>query len=191
MTPTDPAPRAPGDAAQHFLDNARDQFAKLKDHAEKALAQVDDTAFFAVPAPEANSIALIVKHIAGNALSRWTNFLTEDGEKPTRHRDQEFERAEHSDTRPALMAAWQRGWAALDAALSPLTADDLMRTVIIRREPHTVVQAITRQLTHYSEHVGQIVLLCKLARGKEWRTLSVPRGQSEAFNADMQHKFRA
>jgi hypothetical protein len=155
------------------------------------MAQVDDATFFRVPAVEANSIALLVKHIAGNAVSRWTNFLTEDGEKATRHRDQEFERDDAQDTRPALMAAWQRGWATLDAALSPLTAADLMRTVIIRREPHTVVQAIQRQLTHYSEHVGQIVLLCKLARGAEWRTLSVPRGQSEAFNANMQHKFRA
>ena len=154
------------------------------------MAQVDDAAFFRVPAPEANSIALIVKHIAGNAVSRWTNFLTEDGEKPTRDRDREFEQDAQSDTRPALMAAWARGWAALEAALSPLTAADTMRTVTIRGEPHTVVQAIARQLTHYGNHVGQIVLLCKLARGAEWRTLSVPRGKSGTFNAAMEQKFR-
>jgi len=177
------------DASAHFLANAREQFAKLKDYAEKAMAQVDDAAFFHVPAPEANSIALIVKHIAGNALSRWTNFLTEDGEKPTRDRDQEFEHFD-ADTRPALMAAWTRGWAALDAALSPLTADDVLRTVTIRGEPHTVVQALTRQLTHYGGHVGQIVLLCKMAKGADWHTLSVPRGHSAAFNAKMAEQHR-
>ncbi len=177
------------DTGAHFLANAREQFAKLKDQAEKALAQVDDAAFFHVPAPGANSIALIVKHIAGNALSRWTNFLTEDGEKPTRDRDQEFEQFD-ADTRAALMTRWAAGWAALDAALSPLTADDLMRTVTIRGEAHTVVQALTRQLTHYGGHVGQIVLLCKLAKGDAWRTLSVPRGHSAAFNAAMAEKHR-
>ena len=120
---------APTDAGEHFLDNAREQFAKLRAQAEAALAQVDDAAFFRVPAEEANSIALIVKHMAGNALSRWTNFLTEDGEKPTRDRDTEFELAPGADTRAALMARWARGWAALDTALAPLTAADLMRTV--------------------------------------------------------------
>ncbi len=138
-----------------------------------------------------NSIALVVKHIAGNARSRWKNFMTEDGEKPTRHRDTEFELDPAADSRPALMAAWEAGWRTLDEALAPLTPDDLARTVTIRREPHTVVQALTRQLTHYAGHVGQIVLLCKLERGAQWRTLSVPRGQSERFNLQMEQRHRA
>jgi len=182
---------APSDAGTHFLDNAREQFTKLRAQAEAAMAQVDDPAFFRVPAPEANSIALVVKHIGGNALSRWTNFPTEDGEKPTRDRDQEFELAATADTRAALMARWAAGWRALDEALAPLTAADLLRTITIRNEPHTVTQALTRQLTHYAGHVGQIVLLCKLERGAAWRTLSVPRGQSAAFNARMEQKHRA
>ena len=174
-----------------FLDLARSEFRKLKAQAEAALAQVEDAAFFRVPAAEANSIALVVKHVAGNARSRWTNFLTEDGEKPTRHRDQEFELDAAADSRPALMAAWEAGWRTLEEALAPLTPEDLTRSVTIRGEPHTVIHALTRQLTHYAGHVGQIVLLCKLERGADWRTLSVPRGQSETFNAQMEQKHRA
>src|SRR5512141_1684464 len=124
MTPPEQSAVPMDEAAAHFLVVARKEFAKLRELAEKAMAQVDDAAFFRVPAPEANSIALIVKHIAGNAVSRWTNFLTEDGEKPTRDRDREFEQDAQADTRPALMAAWARGWTALEAALSPLTAAD-------------------------------------------------------------------
>jgi len=181
---------APG-AGAVFLELARAEFKKLRAHAEAALAQVDDAAFFRVPAAEANSIALVVKHIAGNARSRWTNFLTEDGEKPTRHRDTEFELDVAADSRPVLMAAWQAGWHALEEALAPLRPEDLLREVTIRREPHRVMHALTRQLTHYAGHVGQIVLLCKLERGAEWRTLSVPRGESETFNAKMEQRHRA
>lgn len=174
----------------HVLDEARDRFAKLKALAEGALAQVDDAAFFALPEPsgETNSIALVVKHLAGNARSRWTDFLTSDGEKPNRDRDREFERFE-DDTRASLMRAWEEGWAAFDRALAPLQDDDLMKTITIRGEPHTVFQALGRQLAHYGYHVGQIVLLARLAKGADWRTLSVARGQSEPFNRTMNEAF--
>jgi hypothetical protein len=173
-----------------FVAEARDRFAKLRATAEGALAQVDDAAFFALPEPsgETNSIALVVKHVAGNARSRWTDFLTSDGEKPDRHRDTEFELA-GDDSRAALMAAWARGWQALDDALAPLGPADLERTITIRGEPHTVLQALVRQLVHYGQHVGQIVLLARIARGAEWRTLSVPRGGTAAFNASMRRTF--
>jgi hypothetical protein len=176
----------------HVLDEARAQFTKLKALAEGALRQVDDQAFFAAPEPsgETNSIALVVKHLAGNARSRWTDFLTSDGEKPDRHRDSEFELT-RLDTRAALMAAWDQGWTALDTALAPLTDDDLMREVTIRGEPHTVLKAIDRQLTHYGYHVGQIVLLARLARGAHWESLSVPRGKSEELNAQMRSRTKS
>jgi hypothetical protein len=175
----------------HVLDEVRDRFGKLKALADGALAQVDDAAFFALPEPsgETNSIALVVKHVAGNARSRWTDFLTSDGEKPDRHRDLEFERVS-GDTREALMASWEAGWATLDRALAPLGEDDLLKTITIRGEPHTVYQALGRQVAHYGYHVGQIVLLARLARGAQWRSLSVPRGQSETFNATMRGTFR-
>jgi len=189
MSPHETPDRPDADARNHVLAEARSQFAKLKALAESALQQVDDVQFFAEPAPEVNSIAMVVKHMAGNARSRWTDFLTTDGEKPDRHRDTEFE-LDPGSTRDALMAAWEAGWRALDTALGPLGPDDLMRTVTIRGEGHTVLQAIDRQLTHYGYHVGQIVLLARMARGKAWSSLSVPRGQSEQFNAQMRERLR-
>ena len=168
------------------LAESRQRFANLRQTAEGALAQVSDDEFFALPEPsgETNSIALIVKHIAGNARSRWTDFLTSDGEKPDRDRDTEFEQFER-DTRESLMAAWAHGWELVDQAIAPLNDEDLERTITIRGEPHTVSQAIIRQLAHYGYHVGQIVLLARIARGAAWSTLSVPRGHSAAFNAKM------
>jgi len=163
-----------------FLENALSEFRKHKRLAEAALAQLDDAAFFAVLGPDENSPALVVKHITGNQLSRWTNFLTTDGEKPDRHRDEEFEHRD-ADTRAALMARWEQGWATLFAALEPLTEADLARTVTIRGEPHSVLQAIVRQETHYAYHVGQIVLLARHAAGPRWKSLSIPRGQSASF----------
>ena len=179
----------PDPTAAHVLAEALSQFAKLKALAESAMKQVDDAAFFAEPAPEVNSIAQVVKHMAGNARSRWTDFLTTDGEKPDRHRDTEFE-LDPASTRDALMAAWDAGWHALDRALGPLGPEDLMRTVTIRGEGHTVLQAIDRQLTHYGYHVGQIVLLARIAKGQAWSSLSVPRGQSEQFNAQMRDRHQ-
>lgn len=161
---------------QHYIDDCLFQLRKLKAQADKAIAQVDDAQFFALLDPDANSIALIVKHVAGNMRSRWTDFLTTDGEKPDRHRDTEFER-EAGDARAALMARWDTGWELLLNTLSSLKPADLGKTVTIRGEPHTVVQAINRQISHYSAHVGQIVLLAKHYAGPRWQTLSIPKRQ--------------
>jgi SAM-dependent methyltransferase len=166
--------------ARQFLDDALLQLRKLKVQADKAMAQVDDRQFFEVLDREANSIALIVKHLAGNMRSRWTDFLTSDGEKPDRQRDREF-LVEGEDTRAALTEAWEDGWQRVFDAISPLSPDDLPREVRIRGEAHTVLEAITRQLTHYAAHVGQIVLLAKHHAGPLWQTLSIPRGQSKEF----------
>lgn len=159
---------------QHYLEDSLFQLRKLKAQADKAMAQVGDAQFFSVLDPDANSIALIVKHVAGNMRSRWTDFLTSDGEKPDRHRDTEFEH-EAGDTRAAVMARWDTGWELLLTTLSALKPSDLGKTVTIRGEPHTVVQAINRQVSHYSAHVGQIVLLAKHYAGPRWQTLSIPK----------------
>jgi hypothetical protein len=159
---------------QHYLEDCVFQLRTLKGQAEKAMAQVDDAQFFALIDADANSIALILKHMAGNMRSRWTDFLTSDGEKPDRHRDGEFER-ETADTRDVILARWEAGWALLFEALTSLQPGDLGKTVAIRGEPHTVVQAINRQMSHYSAHVGQIVLLAKHFAGAQWKTLSIPK----------------
>ena len=167
---------------QHFLDDCLFQLRKLKAQADKAMAQVDEGQFFALIDADANSIALIVKHVAGNMRSRWTDFLTTDGEKPDRHRDLEFER-EAADTRDALLARWETGWELLFKTIASLKPDDVGRTVTIRGEPHTVVQAINRQLSHYSAHVGQIVLLSKHFAGEKWVTLSIPKKTNRRVGA--------
>ena len=160
-----------------FLDDALIQFRKYKAMAERAMAQLDDAQFFATLGPEENSVALLVKHVAGNQRSRWTDFLTSDGEKPDRHRDEEFERRP-DDTRASLMARWEDGWRRLFAALEPLGEADLVRIVTIRDEPHSVLQAVARQQTHYAYHVGQIVFLARHLVGAGWKSLSIPRGMS-------------
>lgn len=164
-----------------YLPLARREFQRLQPLAERAAAQLSDEQFFAAPAPTDNSVGGIMKHVGGNLLSRWTDFLTSDGEKPNRDRDTEFV-ITPADTRAALMQSWTEGWAALFAALAPLNDDDLTRMVMIRREPLTVLQAINRQLTHYAYHVGQIVYVSKHHRGPDWHSLSIPRGQSAEFN---------
>jgi hypothetical protein len=176
------------DLGTHTLADAMVRFRELKSLGDRAAAQVDEAAYFATADPEANSIALVVKHVAGNLRSRWRNFLVEDGEKPERNRDTEFELLP-GDTREALTVRWEEGWAILFAELAALGGDDLLRTVTIRHEPHTVVQCIHRQLTHYGYHVGQIVLLARQARGPAWTSLSVPRRASQEFNAAMKAKF--
>lgn len=153
---------------------------------ERAMAQCPDDGLFTTLDAESNSIAIIVKHMAGNMRSRWMDFLTTDGEKPDRNRDTEFEDA--PKTRAALMELWERGWKYVFDALEPLTDADLGRTVTIRTEPHSVMQAINRQVAHYSHHVGQILFLAKHLTAKatgKWDSLSVPRGQSKAFTADV------
>jgi hypothetical protein len=155
-------------------------FRGYKKLAEGAMAQVADEQLFATLDAEANSIAVIVKHMAGNMRSRWTDFLTTDGEKPDRNRDCEF--VDPAATREAVMEQWECGWACVFGALEPLTDADLGRTVTIRGEAHTVMQAINRQVAHYAMHVGQIVLLAKHYAGAEWKTLSVPRNRSAEYN---------
>ena len=165
---------------QNYLDDAIRSFRSYKSIAEKAMAQTDDAEFFQPIDAEANSVGLIVKHIAGNLVSRWTDFLTSDGEKPDRNRDTEFEIIR--DTRESLMEFWEHGWRTLFDSVEPLTAGDFSQTVTIRGEPHTIAEALNRQMTHYAYHVGQIVLLAKHFRGSEWKTLSVPKNRSAEFD---------
>ena len=162
---------------RHYLDDALLTLGKQRALAERALEQVDDAAFFAAPDPESNSLAVIVKHVAGNQRSRWRDFLTSDGEKPERHRDTEFELS-RADSRAALMDAWRRGWDLTLETIGALAPRDLQRTVTVRGEPHTALQAIQRQLAHYAQHAGQIVFLAKHWAGPRWRTLSIPKGRS-------------
>lgn len=165
---------------RHYLEDSVLQLRKLKNQADKALAQVGDAHLFASLDPEANSIAIIMKHMAGNMRSRWTDFLTTDGEKPDRYRDREFE-VEPDETRASIFSAWEDGWNRVLQAVGSLTPDDLGKSVQIRGEAHTVVEAINRQMTHYAAHVGQIVLLAKHYAGTNWKTLSIPRGKSKEF----------
>ncbi|MBI2402746.1 MAG: DUF1572 family protein [Gemmatimonadetes bacterium] len=166
---------------QPYLSDIVRQLEKLRRLAEDALRQVTDEQFFLAPDPDSNSLALIVKHVAGNMRSRWRDFLTADGEKPDRDRDREFER-EATDTRAALMDRWEEGWSAALSTIRALRPDDLHRTVTLRGEPHTVLEAINRQVTHYAYHVGQIVYLAKHLAGPSWRTLSIPRGRSRGYD---------
>ncbi|KPJ61584.1 MAG: hypothetical protein AMJ46_00300 [Latescibacteria bacterium DG_63] len=154
---------------------------RLRRLAEAAASQLNDDEFFAAPDVDSNSVAVIVKHMAGNMHSRWRDFLTSDGEKPDRNRDAEFE-ISLDDTRSSLTGRWNEGWSTVFEAIGSLGANDFDATVYIRGEPHTVLQAINRQLTHYSYHVGQIIFAAKQIRGAEWRILSVPKGKSEEFN---------
>ena len=170
------------DIATHYLDEVRRQFRGHKRLAEGAMAQLKDEELFTTLDPESNSIAILVKHLGGNMRSRFTDFLTTDGEKPGRNRDQEFEMTS-ATTRADVMRWWEEGWARVFAAIEALKPEDVMRTVTIRGEPHTVMQAINRQIAHYAQHTGQIVFLAKHFRSGEWKTLSVPRGKSTEFNA--------
>jgi hypothetical protein len=168
------------DLAAHYLEEARRQMRGHKRLAEAAMAQLKDEELFIALDPEANSIAVIVKHMAGNMRSRFTEFLTTDGEKPDRCRDQEFE-LNPATTRADLTKWWEKGWARVLGAIEPLKPEDVMRTVTIRAEPHTVLQAINRQIAHYAYHTGQIVFLAKHIRSGNWKTLSIARGRSEDF----------
>jgi hypothetical protein len=169
-----------------YLQDSISLFRHYKRLAESAMEQCPDGGLFVALDPESNSIAIIVKHMVGNMRSRWRNFLTTDGEKPDRNRDTEFEDAPKS--RAELMAMWGAGWKYVFDALEPLTEADLARTVTIRSEPHSVMQAINRQLAHYPHHIGQIVFAAKhftTAKTGKWDSLSVPRGHSAQFAADV------
>jgi hypothetical protein len=164
-----------------YLEDARLQLKKVKAMADRALEQAGDGRLFIQPDPESNSLALLMKHISGNQRSRWTRFLETDGEKPDRNRDSEFEQ-DSADTPERLRARWEEGWRILFEALDTLKPGDLDRTVTIRGEPHTVLQAINRQISHYSAHVGQMVYLAKHLAGSEWKSMSIPRGKSKEFD---------
>jgi hypothetical protein len=163
-----------------YLRDSLALFRYYKKLTERAMEQVTDEQLFAVLDGEMNSIAIIVKHLAGNMRSRWRDFLTSDGEKPDRKRDTEFE--DPPATRAALTTLWEEGWNYMFTALDPLSDADIERTIVIRGEPHSVMQAINRQIAHYSYHCGQIVFLAKHLQARQWKALTVPRGKSEEFN---------
>ena len=164
-----------------LIADFRTEYARYRQLAEKAMRQMPDALLNRVPAPDANSAAMIVRHMSGNFVSRFTNFLTEDGEKPNRNRDAEFE--ERTYTRDELEELWAKGFAVLDDALASLGDDDLVRTVAIRNQPMTVHAALVRSLAHLAYHVGQIVLLARTHAAGPWESLSIPKGQSESYNA--------
>jgi Protein of unknown function (DUF1572) len=175
---------------QHYLDDALKTFRDYKKLAERAFAQISEEDFFRIIDDESNSIAVNMKHMAGNMLSRWSDFLTTDGEKPERDRDMEFVMLPET-TKDDLLAYWQKGWKRTFDAIEPLKQEDLMRTITIRGQDHTVIQAINRQLAHYAYHVGQIVYLAKHFKSSEWQSLSVPKNKSAEFNAYLQEKMKS
>lgn len=163
-----------------YLDSVRRQFAMYKQMGDKAMAQVSDDFLNWQANDNTNSIAVIVKHMRGNMLSRWTDFLTTDGEKPWRERDNEFE--EDKPSREVILQRWEEGWKCLFDALNSITDDDLEKIIYIRNEGHTVLEAINRQVSHYCGHVGQIVYAAKIGAGDTWKSLSIPRNQSKMYN---------
>ncbi|RBL91891.1 DUF1572 family protein [Chitinophaga flava] len=163
-----------------YLDSIQQRFRTYYDMGTKTIERLDNTQLHWQPQGEPNSIALLVKHLRGNMLSRWTDFLTTDGEKPGRHRDQEFEDDQASTE--AVLQRWKEGWDCLLKAVDGLKEEDLGKTIYIRTEPHTVLDAVNRQLGHVAYHVGQMVFLGKMILGENWQSLSIPKGQSEAFN---------
>ncbi|WP_183575188.1 DUF1572 family protein [Mucilaginibacter sp. X5P1] len=169
-----------------YLTSVKKRFELEKILAEKTFEQINDEALFWQYNEESNSIAIIVQHLAGNMLSRWTDFLTTDGEKPWRERDAEFEN--NIITRQALIASWDRGWDCLFNSLNLVQVDDLDKEIFIRNESHTVIDAINRQLVHVAYHVGQIVFIGKMVSGSNWTALTIPKGKSAAFNAEKFNK---
>lgn len=172
------------DLGADYLREALAGMRALQKQANDAIAQLDDDELLRQIDAEANSVAVIMRHLAGNMRSRWTDFLTTDGEKESRQRDGEFE-PPPNPTRAALLDEWERGWAVTLSSIESLTPGDLFRTITIRGQPHSVLQAIERQTRHYAAHVGQIVLLAKHWRGDRWKTLSIPRGKSAEFTGQL------
>ena len=183
MTDTAGANRSAGAL---YLDDVLKRFGEAKKQGDGALGQVPHDKWSTRLDPGSNSLTTLVLHISGNQFSRWTDFLTSDGEKANRDRDAEFEDAEL--TQEQLLARWEQGWATLFAALRGLREEDLIRTVLIRDEPHSVVEAINRQIAHYSLHIGQMLFLAKHLAGAGWRSQSIPRGGSARFNASIGRK---
>jgi len=174
-----------------YLASIRNQFTSYKNLGEKALAQVTEDELYYQPNPESNSIAIIMQHLHGNMLSRFTNFLTEDGEKPWRQRDNEFNSPAGWHPAGELMKRWAEGWKTVFDSIDELKPEQVGSTVTIRDEPHLVLDALNRQLAHYASHVGQIVYLAKMIRGQQWLSPSIPKGASAAFNESMANKFKA
>jgi hypothetical protein len=168
------------DIRQVVLDTAASAFRSNKGYADKAIAQLPDDKLRMALDPETNSVAVIMKHVAGNLLSRWTDFLTTDGEKPWRNRDEEF--VDIFQSREEVIRFWEQGWNCLFTALNNLTPDDVSKTVTIRGEPHSVPLAIHRSLAHCGYHVGQIVMVSRILAGDSWETITIPRGQSAIYN---------
>ena len=164
----------------NYLKNCIQLFQYYRSIGEKSIDQVSDQGIHWQYDDDSNSISIIVKHIAGNSLSRWTDFLTTDGQKEWRNRDDEFEKTDF--TKPEMMDLWNQGWDCLFDALAPLTEEDLSKTVYIRGEAHTVTEAINRQLAHLPYHIGQIVFIAKMIAGKDWKSLTIPKGQSQAYD---------
>jgi uncharacterized damage-inducible protein DinB len=176
----------PNDVARNYLETVLATFRKQKALAEKAFEQLEPEQFHISLDAESNSLAVIIKHMSGNMRSRWKDFLTSDGEKPYRDRDSEF--ATGTETLEELLKLWEAGWFEVFHTLESLTGEDLLKTITIRSQPHTVLQAIERQVDHYAYHVGQIVFLAKHLQSDKWQTLSVARGQSGAFNQELMRK---
>jgi Protein of unknown function (DUF1572) len=179
----------PENLAQHYLENVIAEIRSLKKLGDRAMEQLDDEQFFVTLDAESNSVAIIVKHLAGNMRSRWVDFLTSDGEKPDRYRDREFV-IDANTKRAEVIEWWENGWRYVFDAIEPLRPEDVMRTVTILQQPYTVLQAINRQLGHYATHVGQIIFLAKYLKSTDWKTLSVQRGQSEQFNQMMIERLK-
>jgi len=169
--------------AENYLLSIKKQFHYYKSVGDKAIARVSEEQLHWAYNNDSNSIAVIIKHIAGNSISRWTDFLTSDGEKDSRNRDDEFE--DTASSKEELIELWNKGWDCLFNAISQLTADDLMRTIYIRNEVHTVMEAINRQFAHLPYHIGQIVYIAKMVAADGWQSLTIPKGKSKEFNAGM------
>ena len=172
------------DAGKNYLESCIKEFKKLKELGDRSFSQIRDEDFFWSPDDASNSIAIIVRHLSGNMISRWTDFLTSDGEKDYRNRDEEFERLFYTDKEDVIQR-WEKGWKCLFNTLSSLTENDLMKEVYIRTEKHSVIEAINRQLAHYGYHIGQIVFIAKHIESNNWKSLSIPLGKSKEFNEKM------
>lgn len=169
--------------SRNFIESAISEFQRYKALGDKTFSQLSDKEIHWQNGDFDNSVAIIAKHIAGNMLSRWTNFLTEDGEKSWRHRETEFEQP--PETKAEMIAVWEKGWNCLFDTLNSLTEENFDRKIKIRNEDHSIIEAVHRQLAHYANHVGQIIYVGRMIRGKDWQSLSIPKGRSEAFNAKM------
>ena len=167
---------------KEFLDSAIRRLKYYKDLGDKTFGQLNDLDFHYKPNEESNSIAIIIQHMAGNMLSRWTNFLTEDGEKEWRQRDGEFEI--HDYSKQHFIELWEKGWSCFLNAIEPLTKKQLKQTITIRKEPLTVIDAINRQLAHYPYHIGQIIFIAKIIKNQHWKNLSIPKGDSQQYNTN-------